>query len=153
MVQGNAVRRNFVGMCRACSSCGCEIIITEVMCRRSKYVCRPCESARAVEYARKNREKKRAWNNAYHAKISGERAEATRRYRARNPEKRAAHQAVQTATRNGSLARLPCEVCGEVKSHAHHDDYSKPLEVKWLCHTHHMERHAMLAAREKGGDA
>ena len=39
------------------------------------------------------------------------------------------------------MKRLPCEVCGERKTHAHHDDYSKPLEVKWLCKKHHDEHH------------
>jgi hypothetical protein len=41
----------------------------------------------------------------------------------------------------GKIKRLPCEVCGKVKSQGHHDDYAKPLEVIWLCHKHHRERH------------
>lgn len=41
----------------------------------------------------------------------------------------------------GKIQRMPCEVCGETKSHAHHDDYSKPLQVKWLCPKHHKELH------------
>jgi hypothetical protein len=32
-------------------------------------------------------------------------------------------------------------VCGRTRSHAHHDDYSKPLDVIWLCSTHHRSRH------------
>jgi formylmethanofuran dehydrogenase subunit E len=39
------------------------------------------------------------------------------------------------------LARLACEVCGDKKAEAHHDDYSKPLDVRWLCTTHHAEWH------------
>ena len=31
--------------------------------------------------------------------------------------------------RDGRLIRQPCEVCGEVKSQAHHGDYGKPLDV------------------------
>jgi hypothetical protein len=50
--------------------------------------------------------------------------------------------------RNGTLTSKPCEVCGTRKVHAHHDDYGKPLEVIWLCHSHHMARHAMLKARQ-----
>lgn len=42
--------------------------------------------------------------------------------------------------RNG-LKRLSCEICSNPKSHAHHEDYSKPLEVKWLCAKHHQLIH------------
>lgn len=44
--------------------------------------------------------------------------------------------------RRGKINREPCEVCGS-KAEAHHDDYSKPLQVKWLCRKHHMKLHAM----------
>jgi hypothetical protein len=57
---------------------------------------------------------------------------------ARNPEKRAAHKAVEKAVRNGSLKRLPCRVCGSLNSQAHHPDYSKPLDVEWRCRKHHI---------------
>lgn len=43
----------------------------------------------------------------------------------------------------GDLVRKPCEVCGELKVHAHHDDYNKPLEVRWLCEKHHKEHHTL----------
>ncbi len=42
--------------------------------------------------------------------------------------------------RRGLLKRKPCEVCGTWDNlERHHDDYSKPLEVRWLCRTHHLE--------------
>jgi hypothetical protein len=68
-------------------------------------------------------------------------SEENKRWRAKNPEKVKAHTAVNTATRKGKLARQACEVCGSEESHAHHDDYSKPLEVRWLCPLHHKEAH------------
>lgn len=51
------------------------------------------------------------------------------------------------------MFKLPCEVCGStVRIHAHHGDYTKPLEVKWLCPKHHAEEHkAMRAAAGKSG--
>ncbi len=61
--------------------------------------------------------------------------------RMKNPEKYAARYAVQNAIRAGRLTREPCEVCGDTKSQAHHEDYDKPLEVNWLCFQHHRERH------------
>lgn len=39
------------------------------------------------------------------------------------------------------LERKPCEVCGAEKAEAHHEDYTKPLDVNWLCKRHHAERH------------
>lgn len=64
-----------------------------------------------------------------------------RAYITRNPAKRAAHVEVGNAIRAGKLVRLPCEVCGSARAQAHHDDYTKPLDVRWLCTTHHMEWH------------
>jgi hypothetical protein len=57
-----------------------------------------------------------------------------------NREKRAAHKAVEYATLRGDLVKQSCERCG-ADAHAHHDDYSKPLDVTWLCQLHHYARH------------
>lgn len=46
------------------------------------------------------------------------------------------------AIREGRLMRAPCEVCGAAKSDAHHDDYAKPLAVRWLCRSCHKKHHA-----------
>lgn len=53
---------------------------------------------------------------------------------------------VRRALRDGRLTQLPCEVagCGDPNSEAHHDDYSKPLEVTWLCFEHHKELHRLV---------
>lgn len=70
-------------------------------------------------------------------------AEIARRWNERNPEGYRAHYAVTNAVRDGRLKKLPCEICGTTKSvHGHHDDYSKPLDVRWLCPTHHQLYHA-----------
>lgn len=62
-------------------------------------------------------------------------------YREMFPEKHKAHKAVETALLFGRLVKQPCEVCGNKKSQAHHDDYSKRLDVRWLCPSHHNELH------------
>lgn len=41
--------------------------------------------------------------------------------------------------KRGKLIRKPCEVCSSPDSEPHHKDYSKPLDVHWLCKTHHLE--------------
>lgn len=64
-------------------------------------------------------------------------------------EKTRAHNAVRRALIKGTLTRLSCEMCGSPKSHAHHDDYSQPLAVIWLCPTHHKARHAFLRYLER----
>ena len=48
------------------------------------------------------------------------------------------------ANRSGSVKRMPCEICGSKKSEGHHEDYSKPLDVVWLCSRHHCDRHIHL---------
>lgn len=70
------------------------------------------------------------------------RRKATRSYRERNPMRKAAHHAVGNAIRDGKLVRQPCEVCQSTdRIHAHHDDYTKPLDVRWLCEPCHKEWH------------
>jgi hypothetical protein len=67
-----------------------------------------------------------------------------KRWRVRNPEKQAAHIAVNRAVKRGKLTKAPCVICGSNNSQAHHEDYSKPLDVIWLCRKHHAERHIKL---------
>lgn len=73
-------------------------------------------------------------NNNY--RITHRKAEKS--YIVRNPNKIRAHQFIARAVRTGKLAKLTCEVCGNFLSEAHHFDYSKPLEVWWLCKKHHL---------------
>lgn len=55
---------------------------------------------------------------------------------------------VSRAIESGKLVRQPCEVCATtVRVVAHHEDYTKPLQVKWLCTLHHWAEHKALTAR------
>lgn len=57
--------------------------------------------------------------------------------------KRAADVAVRNALAAGVLVRGECERCvrgSKRRAEAHHDDYSKPLDVRWLCRFHHRQR-------------
>lgn len=63
-------------------------------------------------------------------------------FRARHPEKALVHDITRRALRNGQLVRQACERCGATERiHAHHEDYSRPLDVTWLCDSCHRKAH------------
>ena len=60
----------------------------------------------------------------------------------RHPEKVKARRTLNSAIKRGDVERQPCETCGtEEDVHGHHEDYTKPLEVIWLCRDHHNKVH------------
>ena len=63
------------------------------------------------------------------------------KWRDNNRQKYRAEDLVRYYIKTGKIKRDCCEICDDQNSHAHHDDYSKPLEVHWLCRTHHSEYH------------
>lgn len=71
-------------------------------------------------------------------------------YARRYPERAHANRAVKAALKAGTLRRPSrCSKCGKREGaphriHAHHEDYSKPLDVVWLCHGCHVTRHREL---------
>lgn len=81
-------------------------------------------------------------NNPYwKGGISKDASAYTKMLRQKDPAKYAARLALTKALRNGTLTRQPCEVCGNPATDGHHDDYTKPLDVRWLCRKHHGEHH------------
>lgn len=64
-------------------------------------------------------------------------------YYKRYPLKYAAQVITHNAIRDGKLIRAnSCSVCKSTKSiEGHHDDYTKPLSVRWLCVACHKEWH------------
>jgi len=71
-----------------------------------------------------------------HCKIY--RANRLREYRKLYPEKNRAHNLVRQAVISGKIIKKPCEICGTLNNvQGHHEDYSKPLDVIWLCPIHH----------------
>lgn len=70
-------------------------------------------------------------------------AKTSKKYRLENPKKYAAHLALNNAVRDGIITkRTDCEECGETYYiEGHHDDYDKPLEVRWLCAGCHTSWH------------
>ncbi len=45
----------------------------------------------------------------------------------------------------GVICKKPCEICGtDIRITKHHEDYSKPLEIRWLCQKHHLFIHGAI---------
>jgi hypothetical protein len=65
-----------------------------------------------------------------------------------------AHNLVAQAIKTGKLTPQPCEVCGITKRvYAHHDDYDRPLDVRWLCPLHHNQHHHSQGPPATSSDA
>jgi len=71
-------------------------------------------------------------------------------YRKNNPERYYAHNAVNNAVRDNRLKKPNyCTRCGKGGIiHGHHHDYSKPLEVEWLCVVCHSQERGKPEAKE-----
>lgn len=123
-------------------------------------VCKSCHKKRCIKHREKNREalkikdKERAKlphriaaRKLYETTEVGKlnRKKSLSNWNKNHPQKRSAHQAVNNAIQSGKLVKKPCENCGTSDGvEAHHEDYSKPLEVVWLCDFHHKSRHHEL---------
>lgn len=121
--------------------------------------CKRCTLNDCREYGKKNCQKRtkrnRAWRNAnagwdaarkreWRKNNPGAHIPYMKRYREQNPQKIKAREAVRQAIRRGDLSRGICRDCGTAKNvHAHHADYSRPLDVIWLCAVCHGELHAI----------
>jgi hypothetical protein len=70
-------------------------------------------------------------------------AEATFEWKKNHPEAYKAHITVYRALKSGKLVKpKTCADClQERRLSAHHEDYTKPLEVDWLCSSCHKLRH------------
>lgn len=84
---------------------------------------------------------KRKWFAEYQAK-------STRKNRQKYPHRFKARWLYYHAFKAGKLKKLPCRFCGSSKVQAHHCDYRKPLDVMWLCNTHHGAWHRLFIAAE-----
>lgn len=69
-----------------------------------------------------------------------------------DPLKREARVKLGNAVRDGKIKKPPeCQICAvsDERLHGHHEDYSKPLDVIWLCSACHAFVHAYWRAQER----
>lgn len=106
--------------------------------------CKECTKADTAAHRTANIEAVRAYDRA-RAKAPKRKAhirEVTIEWRKKRALAYKAQTAVGNAIRDGKLVKKPCAVCGSIKVHGHHEDYSKPLDVTWLCAAHHKQLHS-----------
>lgn len=132
---------------------------------RHRRVCAACrretEQARAADPAVREAKRAQARRKYATSRATRERKRVHARSQARparrnsqpSPAQRKARQRVADALRYGRLTKpTHWQGCGaEVESrrlHAHHDDYERPLDVRWLCATCHGLQHRKFDREE-----
>lgn len=102
--------------------------------------CRECRQAAYAEDPDKFRAQGLKWVRQNVERIKEKRRE--RNKRVQPPlERQRVRWTVANHIRRGTLIRQPCEVCGATPAVGHHNDYTKPLEVRWLCRPCHCRLH------------
>lgn len=129
--------------CKVCFKCGVEKPLTEFykhpkMADGHVNKCKECNKRDVTENRNLKIHKYREYDRE---RGNRQGHEYVKDYRERFPKKYAAHVLVNNHLRDGKLEKGPCEICGAEKSVAHHDDYDKPLQVRWLCQVHHKAWH------------
>lgn len=102
--------------------------------------CKDCNRAYSIKWRNENIEYARAKDRERGNRQDPDYVKA---YRKSNPIKYGAHKLLNNRLRSGEIVKPKCcEVCGsDAKLHGHHDDYSKPLDVRWLCPACHKKWH------------
>lgn len=134
---------------KKCFKCGIEKDLTEFYVHKKMAdghlgKCKTCTKSDVRQHRVDNPEKLKAYEEKRNktARRKKQLTDTCRRMRAKYRDKYKARTAVGRALISGSLTRQPCSVCGTTERlHAHHEDYSKPLDVIWLCGAHHRELH------------
>lgn len=122
-----------------CPKCGYKRIQKYVNNNKKGWGCQLCDQRYRELPSTMDRNKKHSQN--WNSKNPKKAQQSTSRWQKKNPTKAVAHSAVHRAVKDGRLIKQLCEVCGNTNVEAHHDDYSQPLNVIWLCKKHHEQQH------------
>lgn len=108
--------------------------------------CQTCGRAQSLKYWYRNHETLLA--KRIEGRDDGDRArgrEEAARQQQCNPDKVRARQMFGNAVKRGRIQRQPCEKCGVPNAQGHHEDYSKPYDVRWMCRRCHAIEHRQSA--------
>lgn len=159
---------NCVDIMKICKVCDHEKSLNEYNVWSSggtKSYCKTCEQQKDRDYRAKNREAlleidrirnqrpdRKEYRREYFKTERGRKVhkQCYARSLVKHPDKIRARRDVSNALKKGLLIKKPCVECGEANSQAHHEDYSKPLEVVWFCFPCHTNHHNKERMREQG---
>lgn len=99
--------------------------------------CKDCIKEYNNDRRRKDPERYRLRDREYNLRNKHKRNEYSRIYNQKNKYKIRTHYLVGQALKEGLIVKMSCEICKETNTEAHHDDYGKPLTIRWLCRWHH----------------
>lgn len=143
------VEAGSTGLYAICSKCNLMLPVSEFYVDRSKPAghtadCRACRKQAVNEYASRNRAKEQDRKRLAHKRDSAAMAVRVAAWMDSHPEAVKAYRIYRRARRCGFLT-IPaqCSACGQTaKLDGHHEDYTKPLKVEWLCRSCHKTLHA-----------
>ena len=134
---------------------------------RARYLAHRQETIdRSATWRKRHRKYIRHWTrvNRRRPEVKAKRALEATAYRATHREENRArlatyrrglkgwaHKEVEKALRRGALKKpAHCEQCQRIpkRLEGHHEDYSKPLEVHWICHRCHATQHRLLPSTD-----
>ncbi len=120
---------------RPCTKCGADFEPTPGQAKKKWWYCRACRSATWKRehdvyptYRKTHLKERRAWVREFEK-------------RPHEKEKRKSRIAAQQAFKSGKITKTLCQRCGGESCEMHHNDYSKPLEVIWVCKPCHAAIH------------
>ena len=102
------------------------------------------------EYNHMNREKIKEYQKEHYQLNKEKINQCQKQYQKRSPEKQKARGILNSAVQRGKVHKpLYCSSCeGDKHLEAHHTDYSKPLEVLWLCRSCHVDLHNKIRNKQ-----
>jgi hypothetical protein len=129
---------------RTCQQCGQTFQAQRYKVERGdgRFCSRSCSSTYAASQKHEQRDQTGGNNPNWKGGVSKNPYRYRKRQKERHPKKVKARKKLRRAVNSGRVLKEPCQHCGATENlEAHHEDYSKPLEVTWLCKSCHIKRH------------